>query len=193
MAAAWAPADVGKAEKYGGCPWNPDVEGPGRLLTAATPVLNAILESVDKYGTTLAPADRQQVKGLATGIKNRTVTHQAGAARHEGGDNFAQVCIWLPGNPFTGPKNRADNPGDQFDASVRFIIGARQRPVHDAPNGDREDRPVRQGPQEDRLRRGGVHESRHRCPHPLSDPPPTRLLPRPAPAPDKRRWSATQP
>ncbi|MCR8576352.1 hypothetical protein [Streptomyces sp. Isolate_219] len=81
-------------------------------------------QTVDKYGTTLVPAGRQQVKDLATGIKNKSITHQAGAARPTGWDNFAQVYIWLPGNLFTGPKNRADDPGDQFDAAVRFIIGA---------------------------------------------------------------------
>ncbi|MFI9722873.1 hypothetical protein ACIHFE_24975 [Streptomyces sp. NPDC052396] len=102
--------------------WNAVLED--KVLTAADPVLNAIIQNVDKYGTTLVPADRQHVKDLATGIKNKTITHQAGAARPDGWDSFAQVYIWLPGNLFTGPKNRADDPGDQFDAAVRFIIGA---------------------------------------------------------------------
>ncbi|MFB7633555.1 hypothetical protein ACFC0M_21805 [Streptomyces sp. NPDC056149] len=102
--------------------WNAVLED--KVLAAATPVLNAIIQNVDKYGTTLVPTDRQQVKDLATGIKNKTITHQAGAARPTGWDSFAQIYIWLPGNLFTGPRNRADDPGDKFDAAVRFIIGA---------------------------------------------------------------------
>ena len=42
--------------------------------------------------------------------------HAPNAMSPAGLDDFNAVYTWLPGNLFSGPTNRPDDPGDQFDS-----------------------------------------------------------------------------
>lgn len=90
--------------------------------TVATPLLNAIGMCVDQYGTTLVADDIDSVKKIVKDIKSGATTHSAVGKRPYGWDNFAQVYIWLPGNLFTGPDKRVDDPGQALDRPARHIV-----------------------------------------------------------------------
>ncbi|MEU5974904.1 hypothetical protein [Streptomyces sp. NPDC047315] len=87
----------------------------------AKPVLDAIIRRIGDYGTNLTAVDIEQAKTVAKDLRDGKITHP-GSGTPDGWDSFIQVYIWLPGNLFRGPRNRADDPKNGFDTPAQLIL-----------------------------------------------------------------------
>ncbi|MGK8486365.1 hypothetical protein [Nocardia asiatica] len=104
----------------------------------AGPLLTAIERNVHTYGamqedgttgkeTKALLGGPDRVKQLAKEIKSNKIIHDPNTPlRHDYWDDFARVYVWLPGNLFTGPTVRIDDPRDDLDTPAQHIIDRAQ-------------------------------------------------------------------
>ncbi|MFE4973580.1 hypothetical protein ACFRAR_15875 [Kitasatospora sp. NPDC056651] len=103
--------------------WNGDHgEKAGKLLKA---LMNYLVFYRVYGGLSLVQDDIQHVRQLCADIMDGSVTHDSGSqSRPEGWDSFCEVYTWLPGNLFIGPKERTDDPGENFETGARPIFSS---------------------------------------------------------------------
>ncbi|MEU0936074.1 hypothetical protein [Embleya sp. NPDC005971] len=72
------------------------------------------------------PTDVAKCAELAEGLWRGTLVHAPDGKRLDAFDAFWTFYMWLPGNLFEGPRNRADDPKDAIDANAIRIVGTTQ-------------------------------------------------------------------
>ncbi|MCZ1005467.1 hypothetical protein O1L68_00315 [Streptomyces lydicus] len=110
--------------------WN-DTVSNSVMASKQQPLLLALERNISAYAGMIHP-NGQLTQGditaaitLSRKIRQGDVVHDPGAQeRPDGWDDFRRIYIWLPGNLFKGPRNRADDPGDAFDSPARPVLGA---------------------------------------------------------------------